>query len=39
LTREIKGVGGEVKGREGRIGAPRAHDVEGKFGVGKKLVP
>ena len=37
----MKGVGGEVirktvktrPGREGRVGAPRAHNVEGKFGV------
>ena len=26
-------------GREGGIGAPRSHDVEGEFGVGKKAVP
>ena len=40
-------MGGEVvretvqtrPGREGRVGAPRAHDVEGKFSVGKKAVP
>ncbi len=25
--------------REGRIGAPRAHDVKGKFGMGEKAVP
>jgi hypothetical protein len=43
----MKGVGGEVTGatvktrpgREGGIGAPRAHGVEGEFGVGKKAVP
>ena len=37
----MKGVGGEVvrkmvktrPGREGRVGAPRAHNVKGKFGV------
>ena len=26
-------------GREGGIGTPRSHDVESKFGVGKKAVP
>ena len=26
-------------GREGGIGAPRSHDVEGEFGVGKKADP
>ncbi len=26
-------------GREGRIRAPRAHDVEGEFGVRKEAVP
>ncbi len=26
-------------GKEGGIGAPRSHDVEGEFGVGKKVVP
>ncbi len=43
----MKGVGGEVvgemvkarPGREGRIGAPRAHDIEDEFGVEKKAVP
>ena len=40
-------MGGEVvrntvktrPGREGRVGAPRAHNVKGKFGVGEKAVP
>ncbi len=40
----MKGMGGEViretvkarPGRKGRIGAPRAHTIKGKFGVGKK---
>jgi hypothetical protein len=35
-------IGETVKvrpGREGGIGAPRAHDVEGEFGVGKKALP
>jgi hypothetical protein len=26
-------------GREGGIGAPRTHDVEGDFGIGEELVP
>jgi hypothetical protein len=26
-------------GREGRIGVPRAHDIEGEFGMGKEAVP
>jgi hypothetical protein len=42
LAGGMKGVGGEVirktvktrPGREGKIGAPRAHNVKGKFGVG-----
>jgi hypothetical protein len=42
----VKGLGGEVKGemvkaqpgREAGIGAPRAHDIEGEFGVGEKAV-
>ena len=42
-----KGVGGEVVGKavqtrpgsEGRVGAPRAHKVKGKFSVGEKAVP
>jgi hypothetical protein len=40
-------VGGKVireavktrPGREERIRAPRAHDVEGEFGMGKEAVP
>ncbi len=40
-------MGGEVKGemvearpgRDGGIGAPRAHDIEGEFGVWEKAVP
>ena len=47
LAGGMKGVGGEVvrktaktrPSREGRVGAPRAHNVEGKFSVGKKAVP
>ena len=47
LAGGMNGVGGEVVGktaktrpsREGRVGAPRAHNVEGKFGVGKEAVP
>ena len=47
LAGVMMGVGGEVvgktvqtrPGREGGIGAPRSHDVEGEFGVGKKAVP
>jgi hypothetical protein len=47
LTVGIEGVGGEVVGkvmearpsREGWVGAPRAHDVKGQFGVRKKAVP
>ena len=42
LAGGMKGVGGEVvretvktrPGREGRVGAPRAHNVKGKFSVG-----
>ena len=42
LAGEMKGVSGEVlrktvqtrPGREGRVGAPRAHNVKGKFSVG-----
>ncbi len=42
LAGGMKGVGGEVvgqavqtrPGREGRVGAPRAHEVKGKFSVG-----
>ena len=42
LTGGMKGMGGEVvrktvqtrPGREGRVGAPRAHNVKGKFSVG-----
>ncbi len=42
LAEGMKGVGGEVvrktvqtrPGREGRVGAPRAHTVKGKFSVG-----
>ncbi len=42
LAGGVKGVGGKVirktvkprPGREGRVGAPRAHNVKGKFGVG-----
>ncbi len=42
LAGGMKGVGGEVvreavktrPGREGRVGAPRAHKVKGKFSVG-----
>jgi hypothetical protein len=40
-------VGGEVKGkmvearpgRDGGIGAPQAHNIEGEFGVWEKAVP
>ena len=47
LAGGMNGVGGEVVGktaqtrpsREGRVGAPRAHNVEGKFGVRKEAVP
>ncbi len=47
LAGGMNGVGGEVVGktaltrrsREGRVGAPRAHNVEGKFSVGKEAVP
>jgi hypothetical protein len=47
LAGGVDGVGGEVvgktaetrPGREGRIGAPRAHNVEGQFSVGKEAVP
>ncbi len=42
LAGGMKGVGGEVvgkrvqtrPGREGRVGAPRAHNIKGKFSVG-----
>ena len=42
LAGGMKGMGGEVvrkavktrPGREGRVGAPRAHKVKGKFSVG-----
>ena len=42
LAGGMKGVGGQVvrktvktrPGREGRVGAPRAHNVKGKFSVG-----
>ncbi len=42
LAGGMKGMGGEViketvkarPGREGRTGAPRAHNVKGNFGVG-----
>ncbi len=42
LAGGMKGVGGKVvrktvqtrPRREGRVGAPRAHNVKGKFGVG-----
>ncbi len=44
LVGGVKGMDGEVvrktvkarPSREGRIGAPRAHDVKGKFGMGEK---
>jgi hypothetical protein len=47
LVGGVKGVGGEVKGemvearpgRVGGIGALRAHDTEGEFGVWEKAVP
>jgi hypothetical protein len=47
LAWEMKWVGGEVveeavkalPGREGRIRAPRAEQVEGDFSVGKEAVP
>ena len=48
LAGGMNGVGGEVVGktaktrpsREGRVGAPRAHNhVEGKFSVGKEAAP
>ena len=47
MTGGMKWVGGEVigemvkagPGREGGIGAPRTHDVQGDFGVGKEPVP
>ena len=47
LAGGMKGVGGEVVGktaktrpsREGRVGAPRAHNIKGKFSVGKEAVP
>ncbi len=40
-------MGGEVKGemvearpgRDGEIGVPRAHDIEGEFSVWEKAVP
>ncbi len=42
LAGGMKGVGGKVvwktvqtrPGREGRVGAPRAHNIKGKFSVG-----
>ncbi len=42
LAGRMKGVGSEVvrktvqtrPGREGRVGAPRAHNIKGKFSVG-----
>ncbi len=42
VGRGMSGLGGEVvgktvktgPGREGRVGAPRAHNVKGKFSVG-----
>ncbi len=47
LAGGMKGMGRKVirktvkarPGREGRIGAPRAHNVNGKFDVGEKAVP
>ncbi len=47
LTGGMEWVGGKVirkavktrSGREGRIGAPWAHDIEGEFGMGKEAVP
>ncbi len=47
LAGGVKWVGGKVireavksrPGRERRIRAPRAHDVEGEFGIGKEAVP
>ena len=47
LAGRVKGVGGKIErkavqarpSREGRVGAPRAHNVEGKFSVGKEAVP
>ena len=47
LAGRVKGVGGKIKkkavqarpSREGRVGAPGAHKVEGKFGMGEKAVP
>jgi hypothetical protein len=47
LAGGVEWVGGKVireavktrPGREGRIRAPWAHDVEGEFGMGKEAVP
>ncbi len=46
LAGGMKWVGGKVirevktrPGREGRTRAPRAHDVEGEFGMGEEVVP
>ncbi len=47
LAGEMEWVGGKVireavktrPGREGRIGAPWAHDIEGEFGMRKEAVP
>jgi hypothetical protein len=47
LAGGMKWVGGKVireavktrPGREGRIRAPRAHDVEGEFSMGEEAVP
>ncbi len=47
LAGGMKWVGGKVireavktrPGREGRIRAPRAHDVEGELGMGEEAVP
>ncbi len=37
---EVKGEMAEARpGREGGIGAPRAHDIEDEFGVWEKAVP
>jgi hypothetical protein len=47
LAGGMKWVGGKVigkavktrPGKEGRIRAPWAHDIEGEFGMGKETVP
>jgi hypothetical protein len=47
LARGVDGVGGDAvwetaeagPGRDGRIGAPEAHDVEGDFGIGEETIP